>query len=114
MFDKGKMVYDLITPFLMHQMISMSPRDMLISCRGASGQGEHVLHVPDMMILWCSRRTLHLLRSLMYNEIIVYVVPEFFEQPDEFTVQVLPNLGLRVCTVRQETLDRHKAKVAMM
>jgi hypothetical protein len=107
-FDKGLLVYDVVTPFLLRSMADLSPLDMVISCRGASGCGEHILHMPTNTTTWCSPRSLHRLRTQIYNEIIVYMVPLTFKEQYELTVQVLPNLGLRICAVSQDALENHK------
>jgi hypothetical protein len=107
-FDKGLLVYDVVTPFLLKSMEDFAPCDMVISCRGASGCGEHILHMPTNTTTWCSPRSLHRLRTQIYNEIIVYMVPLVFKGQYELTVQVLPNLGLRMCMVKQDVLEAHK------
>lgn len=112
-FDRGELVYAVVTPLLLHHMADLCPRDMVITCRGASGCGEHVLHLPTADPCgthnWCSPKSLHMLRTQIYNEIILYIVPSSLSRcADERTATVLPNLGLRVCVVDQAILDRHK------
>lgn len=111
-FDRGKIVYDAVTPLLIERISELKPRDMVITCRGASGCGEHVLHMPSSdpatSLFWCSAKSLHMLRTYIYNEVVAYIVPARFEGSQECTTIVLPNLGLRICIVEQSILDRHK------
>jgi len=106
--DKGLLVFDVVTPILHLIMAVFVPYDMVITCRGASGCGEHILHMPTNTTTWCSPRSLHQLRTQIYNEIIVYIVPLIFNRQYELTIQILPNLGLRICAVSQSALEAHK------
>jgi hypothetical protein len=106
-FDRGRIVYDAVTPLIVERMEELHPRDMVITCRGASGCGEHALHMSSAAP-WCSEKAMRMLRTYIYNEIVVYMVPARFDGAQERTAIVLPNLWLRVCAVEQSSLDRHK------